>query len=193
MVLPDGKVVVFGGQNFPVPFSDNTAVLSAELWDPATEPFTTMAPAAVPRTYHSVALLMPDGRVFTGGGGLCGAGAPPTTSTARSSPRRTCSTPTARPASRPAITDGAHHGRERRDITVSTNRAVHQFAIVRMGTATHSVDTDQRRIALAPTAVSGGYQLTIPADTGVALPGYWMLFAIDSAGVPSVAATMRIG
>ena len=44
---------------FPAPFSDNTAVLSAELWDPATEHFNTMAPAAVPRTYHSVALLMP--------------------------------------------------------------------------------------------------------------------------------------
>ena len=34
--------------------------------------FTTLAAAAIPRNYHSVALLLPDGRVFSGGGGLCG-------------------------------------------------------------------------------------------------------------------------
>ena len=62
-----------------------------------------------------------------------------------------------------------------------------------MGTATHSVNTDQRRIALTPTAVTGGYRLTIPADNGIALPGYWMLFAMDSKGVPSVARTIKIG
>ena len=27
----------------------------------------------MPRTYHSTALLLPDGTVFNGGGGLCGA------------------------------------------------------------------------------------------------------------------------
>src|SRR5439155_1563184 len=72
VVLPDGKVAVFGGQNYAAPFSDNTAVLSPELWDPASETFTALTPSVVPRTYHSVAVLLPDGRVFTGGGGLCG-------------------------------------------------------------------------------------------------------------------------
>ena len=193
VVLPDGKVVVFGGQNFPVPFSDNTAVLSAELWDPATEQFTTMAPAAVPRTYHSVALLMPDGRVFTGGGGLCGTGCATNHLDGEIFTPPNLLNSDGTPASRPAITAAPTTAANGNSITVSTNRAVSQFAIVRMGTATHSVDTDQRRIALAPTAVSGGYRLTIPADPGVALPGYWMLFAIDSAGVPSVATIVRIG
>jgi galactose oxidase len=78
-------------------------------------------------------------------------------------------------------------------ITVKTDTAVTSFAIVRMGTATHSVDTDQRRLSLAPTAVTGGYQLTIPADAGVAVPGYWMLFAMNAKGVPSVAKTIKIG
>ena len=31
-----------------------------------------MSPDIFPRTYHSVAVLLPDGRVFSGGGGLCG-------------------------------------------------------------------------------------------------------------------------
>jgi galactose oxidase len=193
VVLPDGKVAVFGGQNYAVPFSDNTAVYAAELWDPATGKFTTMASASVPRNYHSVALLMPDGRVFTGGGGLCGTGCatnhfdgqiftPPYLLNADGSAAR-------RPviASAPsALTNGD-------SFNVKTTSAVTSFAIIRMGSATHSVDTDQRRLSLPlSVAVDGSYKLTIPADPGVAVPGYWMLFALDSKGVPSVARIIHI-
>jgi galactose oxidase len=192
VVLPDGKVVVVGGQNFPMPFSDNTAVLSAELWDPATEQFSPMAPAAIPRTYHSVALLMPDARVFTGGGGLCGScGTNHLDGEIYTPPYLLKEDGT--PAPRPVISTAPASAANGEDITVATDRAVASFAIVRMGTATHTVNTDQRRIALTPTTVSGGYRLTIPADPGIALPGYWMLFAMDSNGVPSVAKTIRIG
>jgi galactose oxidase len=193
VVLPDGKVAVFGGQNFPVPFSDNTAVLSAELWSPATEQFTALAPAAVPRTYHSVALLMPDGRVFTGGGGLCGTGCPTNHLDAEIFTPPYLIAADGTPASRPTITTAPTTAANGAKITVATNRAVTAFSIIRMGTATHSVDTDQRRIALSPTTVTGGYQVTIPADKGVAVPGYWMLFALDSNGVPSVAKVIRVG
>ena len=72
VVLPDGSVVVLGGQEYAKTFTDTGAVLAPELWDPATGRFTILAPQAVPRTYHSVAVLLPDGRVFAGGGGLCG-------------------------------------------------------------------------------------------------------------------------
>ena len=72
VVLPNGKVFVTGGQPYPVPFTDTNAVLTPELWDPASQTFTILPPETNPRTYHSVALLMLDGRVFSGGGGLCG-------------------------------------------------------------------------------------------------------------------------
>jgi galactose oxidase len=193
VVLPDGKVAVFGGQNYAVPFSDNTSVLTAEMWDPVTERFTAMAPAVVPRTYHSVALLMPDGRVFTGGGGLCATCATNHFNAEIFTPPYLLNAD-GTDASRPAITAAPATAENGAAVTVSTSRAVKSFAIVRMGTATHSVDTDQRRIALTPTAVEGGgYRLTIPADRGVAVPGYWMLFAMDAKGVPSVARTLRIG
>ena len=64
VVLPDGTVLVLGGQQHPQAFTDTGAVLSPELWDPSTGNFTIMAPEVVPRTYHSVAVLLPDGRVF---------------------------------------------------------------------------------------------------------------------------------
>ena len=44
----------------------------AEIFDPEKETWTLTDSIAVPRTYHSVAVLLQDGRVFSGGGGLCG-------------------------------------------------------------------------------------------------------------------------
>jgi len=61
-------------QPLPVLFNDDNPVLVAELWSPVTQTFAPMAPIAVPRNYHSVAVLLPDGTVFSGGGGLCGNG-----------------------------------------------------------------------------------------------------------------------
>ena len=142
---------------------------------------------------HSVALLLPDGRVFTGGGGLCGS------SCATNHFNGEIFTPPnllnldGTPASRPKITGAPTTAANGETITVATDRAVSGFSIVRFGAATHSLDTDQRRIALTPTTVGGGYELTIPADPGVAVPGYYMLFALDSHGVPSVARTIRVG
>ena len=68
-LLPDGKVLVTGGTAAPG-FSDPSgAVHAAELWDPATENWTTLASSSgIPRVYHSTALLLPDGRVLSTGG-----------------------------------------------------------------------------------------------------------------------------
>ncbi|MFI5893162.1 discoidin domain-containing protein [Actinoplanes sp. NPDC051513] len=195
VVLPDGKVLVIGGENYAVPFSDNTAVLNAELWDPVSEGFTTMATMTVPRTYHSVALLLPDGRVFSAGGGLCGKNCATNHFDGQTFTPPYLLNENGTAASRPSITSVsdttvANGGK----ITVTTDRAVTAFSIVRMGTATHSVDTDQRRLSLAPsTGNDGSYTLTIPADSGVAIPGNWMLFALDAKGVPSVAKIVHIG
>jgi len=58
---------------------------------------------------------------------------------------------------------------------------------------THTVNNDQRRIPLVlTTAGTGTYSLTIPADRGVALPGDYMLFALNASGTPSVAKTINI-
>jgi galactose oxidase len=193
VVLPDGKVLVIGGQNVPVPFSDDTSVLTPELWDPATKAFTTMAPMAVPRVYHSVALLLPDGRVFSGGGGLCG-----TTCSTNHSDGQIFTPPyllnadgSAKP--RPTITAAPGTATAGATISVTTDRAVAAFSLVRMGSTTHSVDTDQRRIPLTISAVNGSTaSLILPPDRGVIVPGYYMLFALDAAGVPSVSKVVKV-
>jgi galactose oxidase len=147
----------------------------------------------VPRVYHSVGLLLPDGRVFSAGGGLCGTGCatnhfdgqiftPPYLLNADGSAAR-----------RPIIASAPTDLKNGDSFNVKTVTAVTSFAIVRMGSATHSVDTDQRRLSLPlSVGLDGTYKLTVPADPGVAVPGYWMLFALDSKGVPSVARIIHI-
>ena len=191
VVLPDGKVFVVGGQAHAQPFTDTTAAMSPELWNPATRQFTPLAAMAVPRTYHSVAALLPDGRVFTGGGGLCGDCAtnhadaqiftPPyllnADGTAKARPTITTAPATAAPGATMQVTTGA---------------AVQSFALVRIGTATHTVDTDQRRIPVsAGTPAGTTYTLSVPA-LGTVIPGNYFLFALDAAGTPSVAKIVNI-
>ncbi len=63
-------------QSYAIPFTDTTPVYNAEVWDPATQAFTVLAGASIPRNYHSISLLLPDARIFNGGAGLCGVGCP---------------------------------------------------------------------------------------------------------------------
>jgi galactose oxidase len=50
-------LAVCRGQKSPLVFTDGTAQLTPELWDPASEQFNKLAPGPVPRTYHRCAML----------------------------------------------------------------------------------------------------------------------------------------
>jgi galactose oxidase len=193
VVLPDGKVLVVGGQQHPQTFTDTGAVLSPELWDPATGNFTVMAPEEIPRTYHSVAILLPDGRVFSGGGGLCGSGCSTNHPDGQIYSPPYLFNPNGTPRTRPVITSAPAKAVTGSAITVTTNSATPTFSLIRMSGVTHGVNNDQRRIPLTPTTVNGTtYTLQLPSDKGVVLPGNYMLFALDANGTPSVAAIMNI-
>ncbi|OCL01465.1 carbohydrate-binding module family 32 [Glonium stellatum] len=192
IVLPDGKVFIVGGQKYVEPFSDDTAVYYPEMWDPTTQKFTTLNPMYTPRTYHSVALLLPDGTVFSGGGGLCGTCTTNHFDAQIYSPPYLFNTDGSR-ATRPKITSASPTSiKVGGSIVVATDSAVTSFSLIRQGSATHSVDTDQRRIALTPTGSGTSYTVAVPSDPGIAIPGYWMLFALTSAGVPSLAQTILV-
>ncbi|KAG4429683.1 hypothetical protein IFR05_014838 [Cadophora sp. M221] len=192
--LADGKIFVTGGQTYAVPFSDANAIMQPELWDPATEKFTVLPSHKIPRTYHSIALLMLDGRVFTGGGGICGGCSTNHLDAEIYSPGYLFN-PDGTAATRPvlnsvSVASVAVGG----SITVTTDSPVTRFSLIRYGSVTHTVNTDQRVILLTPTGTGSGnsYTLTIPGDSGIALPGYWMLFAVNAAGVPSIAKSIKV-
>ncbi len=195
VVLPNGQVVVVGGQTYPVPFTDSTAVLTPEIWDPSTRVFKRLLPMKTPRTYHSTAILMADGRVWVGGGGQCGAScianhfdaeilSPPYLLNADGST-----------ATRPGITRVAATTSLGSMLPIATDGPVTSFTLIRLSSVTHTVNNDQRRIPLNILSTGGAtaYTVQIPSDSGVVLPGYYMLFALNGNGVPSVAATILIG
>ena len=57
---------------FGVAFNEENVQFTPELYDPKTNTFRQMQKNNMIRVYHSVSILVPDGRVLTGGGGLCG-------------------------------------------------------------------------------------------------------------------------
>ena len=199
VILPTGHVVVVGGVTFARIFTDDTAVLYPELFDPDRNTFTTMAPMTVPRTYHSTCILMMDATVFCGGGGLCSKTCkvnhldaqvftPPYLLDAKS-----------KPVPRPQIvkTNPANSVAIGKKITVQTREEVGGFTLMRAGSATHSINTDQRRVPLKTRRTDNdgdgvSYIVYIPADTGVMIPGAWMLFAISEDGVPSHGTVMEV-
>ncbi len=191
VVLPNGQVVIVGGQTRGLPFSDEGSVLPAELYDPQTESFTTLAPMSVGRNYHSIALLLPDGRVLSAGGGLCDCAGdhpnmqvliPPYLFNADGSA-----------AVRPVVVSAPASVNYGSVATVVTNSPVTQFSMVRLGATTHTVNNDQRRVALAFTGgANNSYQVTIPSNAGILLPGPWMLFALNANGTPSVSKIITV-
>ncbi|WP_273567547.1 PKD domain-containing protein [Maribacter halichondriae] len=196
-VLPDGKVLVTGGLDHAEVFSDTGAALPAELYDPVSNTWETLAAMATPRTYHSVGILMTDGRVFVGGGGLCdGIGLPGYEDCTNHFDAEVYSPPylfTAggQLATRPSITNAPATADYDTNISVTTNTAVTEFSLIRFSAATHSTNNEQRRIPLATTGGTS-HSLAIPGRN-LLPPGYYMLFGLNAAGVPSVAHTIRVG
>ncbi|KAG8630235.1 hypothetical protein KVT40_001854 [Elsinoe batatas] len=196
VVLPDGKVLILGGQVFGKPFSDETSTQVPELFDPSTRAFTQLAKEGTPRTYHSVGLLMPDGTVFSGGGGLCGTCETNHFDGQIFSPPYLFGADGVTPAVRPVIAStSATTFKVGATISVTlagnSPNANAVFSLVRVGSSTHTVNTDQRRVPLTATGTNGTYTMRLPTDPGVVLPGYWFLFALVG-GVPSVSKTVLI-
>ncbi len=191
-VLPNGQVLVTGGIDHAEVFSDTGAQLPAELFDPITNTWSTVATMATPRTYHSLAILMTDGRVFVGGGGLCDntPGCVNHEDAEIYSPPYLFTTGGAL-ATRPTISAPSEADYNTAiPVTGSTN--ISEFSLIRFSAVTHSTNNEQRRIPVSFSGTGGSYDVNIP-DRNLLPPGYYMLFAIDDNGVPSVAETMKIG
>ncbi len=193
VVLPNGQVLVVGGMSYAKGFSDNTSVLAPELWDPTTETFTILAPMSVPRNYHSVALLLPDARVLSAGGGLCGEGCDANHPDAQIFTPHYLLNADGSVAERPVVQSAPATAVYGTTLAVTTDSAISEFSLVRLASTTHTVNNDQRRIPLTfqSTGVNS-YALAVPTNPGWAIPGDYMLFAMNAQGVPSVAKVIRV-
>lgn len=164
-------------------------VSEAEIWDPQTGSWTLMAGAQVPRMYHSTAVLLPDGRVLSAGGGR-GGGAVHNYSNAEIYSPPYLFTGTPRPVIA-AVPEIIHYGEEF-EVTSPEAAEVDRVSLVRLAAVTHSFDQNRRYVPLTFSPGDGDLSIDAPAGPEVAPPGWYMLFLVSDDGVPSVARFVRL-
>jgi galactose oxidase-like protein/glyoxal oxidase-like protein len=188
VLLPDGSMVAVGGGTGPSLYGTTPDQRQVELFDPATRTWRLGAAQTEPRAYHSVAVLLPDGRVVSAGddgNSKSVSGAVDTAEIYEPPYLFKGARPTI--GSAPASIDwGQTFGVETPDTDI--DRAV----LIAPGATTHAADMHQRFIPLALTRRAGGVDLKAPANANGAPPGYYMLFLVNSAGVPSIAKFVQI-
>ena len=192
-VLPDGTVLLTGGVSGGG-FNDlASAVHTAELWDPATNDWTALAPNAIDRGYHAVSLLLPDGTVLHGASGDADI---PGTSTPYPPQRNheIFHPPYLFRGARPLITDAPLEVGYGADFQVTTPNAAQVTAVrwIHLGTVTHAFDQSARANTLAFAPETDGVRVTAPASPNSAPPGHYLLFILNRNGVPSAGRIVHI-
>ncbi|MGZ4878149.1 MAG: carboxypeptidase regulatory-like domain-containing protein [Candidatus Angelobacter sp.] len=182
VVLPDGKVFIVGGSSAGGFDTSTSPVLPTEMWDPATGQFTVMASIAVYRGYHSTALLLADGRVLSAGGNVGGPNA------------QLFSPPYLFAGARPSISTAPTSAGYAQTVFVGTPDAasISRVTLLREASVTHTNSMSQGFLSLSFTKTSTGLNVTMPANANLAPPGYYMLFILNSSGVPSVGSIIQI-
>jgi hypothetical protein len=187
--LPDGTVLATGGGTTVNREDQSTSVKQAELWNPSTETWTTLSSQTLGRLYHSVAVLLPDARVLVSGGGRF----LDTPYSADLENGEIFSPPYLFKGARPTISSAPSVVTVGSVFTVQTPDAarIAKVSLVRMANVTHTFNMGQRFLPLSFTQGAGSLTVTAPATANLAPPGYYMLFIVDTNGVPSVASIVR--
>ncbi|MEV6654196.1 galactose oxidase-like domain-containing protein [Streptomyces sp. NPDC051219] len=183
VLLPDGKVLETGGG-----LHDRAdPVYEASFFDPTTNTYESgLAADPIPRTYHSSAFLLPDGRVMAVGDN-------PGNGTFNHNVS-VYTPPYLLKGARPQITsviDSQWTYGDTQRITV--NRPIAKAELIRPAAVTHSSDPNQRFVDLPLTVDGNNIDLNVTSNPNLAPPGWYMLYAVDANGIPSVAKWVHLG
>lgn len=189
-ILPNGQVLAVGGS-----LNDEdttTASLNADLYDPVSNTFTSAGQNAYARLYHSNSLLLPDATVLFIGGN-------PARGTYEQnneiySPAYLFN-PDGSAATRPTITgvpSGSIGYGANFQVQTPDAASITSVVLVRPGAPTHAFDMDQRLVGLTFTPGSGVLNVVAPPNSNIAPPAYYLLFILNSSGVPSVARFVKL-
>jgi len=178
VLLPDSTVMVVGGTADPS--------IACALYRPATDTWAAMDPVNYRKQYHSVAVLLPSGKVMATGGSNYGGGSnvieifsPPYLFKSDGSP-----------ADRPVIDNApglVHHG-DSFAVESADAADIERVVLVRPMAVTHQTDSEQRVIQMAFRQSGSTLTVTAPDPDhphGTAPRGHYMLFILNNAGVPS--------
>ena len=209
VLLPDGKVVVVGG-NGTTNQNNDVPIYHPQIWDPAGNGGlgTWTAPGALP-VEHDVARLPFDraaaARRPGAGSGRREHGALQGFSHQKYTADIFCPpylfNADGSPATRPAFQWSPRQVSFGQTFIVGVNSTanVAGMCLVRPAATTHGFDENQRFVPLsyALTALNapGGtyYKVTVPADSSIVPPGDYLLFVLNAGGTPSIARWVRVG
>ena len=189
-ILADGQVLVTGGSQVANQLTG--VAYHAQIWNPTTGHWTAGASATKPRLYHSIAMLLPDATVLTGGGGAPG---PVKNLNAEIYYPPYLYASNGKPAVRPVLTAATPtvlNPGNTVHVTVGPTDIISRLTFVRTGSVTHSNNSDQRFLNLAFTQEGQNLTAVLPTDTTRMVPGFYMLFAFNDARVPSVARIVSV-
>ena len=181
VILADASVLLVGGQR--VLNDQTTAVLPAEIYDPITDSWRTVASLHWPRLYHSSTGLLMDGRVIIAGGDNV--------------QNVEFYSPPYMYKDRPRILSAPSTIQYGTRFSLECDRGaagrVERVALIRLGGTTHSVAMDQRYVALDfVSAASGALLVSAPVLPNAAPPGFYMLVIVAENGAPSVARMINL-
>ena len=236
VVLPTGDVLMIGGNNSGKQFTDGLpidadgfldsrdsdptnanyrwesdivteTVFTPELYSPDKNTWRDLSDMKEPRNYHSVGILLQDGRVLAAGGGLCGEPAtgeildcnhpngeifePPYLF----NPDGSLAT---RPVIQTAPTSTGYGQQFRVTVTgLNDGSSISKFSMIKLSAVTHSINTDVRYLEYSTekgnlSGSGNSYQLTTTDNENILTPGYYFLFAINDKGVPSVSKIVQV-
>jgi len=200
VLLPDGTVFVVNGYSggAAAGHTDRFApVFGVEIFNPSDETFTEVAPnpeANHPRGYHSTAVLLPDARVAIAGNTDAYNPMEPNQHDDVSIQIYDPAYLSGGPKSRPIVAGVPVQVIYGSTIMVDASAGVPVASamLMRPCAVTHSVDMDQRAIILSISGLGSNLLVTFPTDQSLAPPGYYMLFFVSAAGVPSVASFTQL-
>lgn len=189
VLTPDGSMITFGGgaaiTRRDGAFAADRRNRRIELWNPRTKRWRLGPEQREDRTYHSVAVLLPDGRIWSAGDDA--------------NPNRDGDTaeiyepPYLFKGSRPRITSAPKRLTPRRTFSMTVRGAApKRVTLLAPAATTHARDMNQRFVELEIVRSRKSGQTTrltvrAPRSKAVAPPGPYMLFALSQRGAPSVA------
>jgi YVTN family beta-propeller protein len=188
-ILADGRVLATGGSEV---WNEMTGVnYNAEIWNPTTGQWQLGPPEAKARLYHSNAVLMPDGSVLVMGGGAPG---PQINTNVEAYYPSYLYNAAGGFATRPVMQSapGTIDIGETFDVQMGGTGAVGRVVLIKTTSATHSWNMEQRFIELTFQQNGAGLRVQAPTRATDAPPGFYMLFAFNSAGVPAIAPILRV-
>jgi hypothetical protein len=192
VILPDGTLLTVGGNNARDNYGGT--LFSAERYSATADKLDgdwfEVAPHKIHAAYHSSAILLPDATVL-----LSEDDRTQTVEAAAHHKFQVYSPPYLFAGIRPTLSAPAQLARGQSfsvTATAAPGRTIASAVLIAPGAVTHGNDMHQRFLKLPLALAAGTITATVPASPPLVPPGYYMLFIIDSAGVPSVASFVHI-